>query len=245
MTLTEVLQSSIFSGFVSGILVSVANHLLTRKKTTAEIEKLRAEAELTRAQAKQITDKLSNLSDKVGYKLPDAGHENESVLYTSDDTDRFDFRVEKIDKAEGDLSVKDGILSISRANAVGTLQIWLENYHYPNRAPQKTMPKDESISGDRKLRASCEIKTVGGEHTIVLVIKGEKSAPGVHMAEKRQRITNNEWTPLEAYFRVPPSQSCNFRIDDRDVSAPGSSVQIRRLVLAERTSYAFASSAPA
>jgi hypothetical protein len=181
----------------------------------------------------------------VGYKLPDAGRENESILYTSDDADRFDFRVEKIDTADGDPSVKDGILIISRANAVGTFQIWLENYHYPRRAPQKTLPKDENISGDRKLRTSCEIKTVGGEHTIVFIVKGEKTAPGVHMAEKGQRITNNEWTPLEAYFRVPPNQICNFRVDDRDVSAPGSRVEIRNFVLAERTSYAFVSPAPA
>jgi hypothetical protein len=84
------------------------------------------------------------------------------------------------------------------------------------------------------LRASCEAKAVGGEHTLLFVMKAENSPDGVHMADKRQRVTSNEWVALDAYFRVSPGQNCHFRIDDRSVSAPNSSIQIRKLVLAER-----------
>jgi len=234
VTAGEVLQSPV-SGLIGGIVVAVANHLLTKRKTAAEIEKLKAEADLTRAQARQITDNLSNLSDKVGYKLPNVADESETILYTSADSDSFDFRIAKIDNAEGELEVKDGILCIRRANTAGTLQIWLESYQYAGKAHQRILPQNENISGDRKLRASCEVKAIGGEHTILFIIKGEGAPVGVHMAEKKARITGNEWTPLDMYFRVSPGQNCHFRIDDCSVSAPSSNVQIRKLVLAERT----------
>jgi hypothetical protein len=234
--LSGLLQTQIFSGVLSGAVVAVANHLLTKRKTAAEIEKLKAEAELTRAQAQQITNNLTNLSDKVGYKLSDVADVNEAILYSSERSDTFDFRLAKIDSAEGELEVKAGILSITRSNSAGTLQIWLESYDYLGVAHRRLLPKNESISGDRKLRASCEIKAIGGEHTILFLIKGEKDPGGLHMAEKRQRITSDEWLAVDAYFRVSPGRDCHFRIDDRSVSAPGSSLQIRKLVLAERIS---------
>jgi hypothetical protein len=62
VTVGEVLQSPV-SGLIGGFVGALANHLLTWRKTAAEIEKLKAEADLTRAQARQITDNLSNLSD--------------------------------------------------------------------------------------------------------------------------------------------------------------------------------------
>jgi len=228
------LQSPAVAGLISGILVALSNHILTRKKTAAEIEKLQAEASLSRAQAQQITDNLTNLSDKVGYKLPDVTEDRELTLYSSTNSDNFDFRLAKIDKADGELQVKDGLLSLRRANNLGTLQIWLESYR-SGKDNQRTLAKNENISGDRKLRAACEVKAVGAEHTLLFILKGENTPSGVHMGEKRQRITSNEWTPMEAYFRVSPGQNCHFRIDDRSVSASSSTLQIRNLVLAERT----------
>lgn len=222
-------------GLLSGSVVALFNHLLTKKKTAAEIEKLQAEAELTRAQARQITDNFNNLSDKVSYKLADAAQSSEHVLYTSEKSDLFDFRVVKLDNAEGELTIKDGVLQILRSNVAGSMQIWLENYTYGGNSQLRVLPKDESISGDRKLRVSCEVKAIGAEHTLLFVIKGENAPGGLHMADKRYRVMSNEWTPVDIYFRVSPGQQCHFRIDNRSVSAPNSSVQIRKLVLAQRS----------
>lgn len=235
MTADDLLKSPVISGLVSGLFVAVTNHLFMRKRTAAEIDKLKAEAELTRAQAKQLTDSLDNLTDKVGYKLPELAQNNETILYTSEASDTFDFRVVKVDNAEGGVEVKDGIISIRRTNTSGTLQVWLESYRQPAGSTQRTLLKNENISGDRKLRVSCDVKAVAGEHTILFIIKGEDDPMGVHMAEKRQRVSSNEWTTLEAYFRVSPAKNCRFRMDDRSVSAAGSSLQMRRLILAERT----------
>ena len=236
MSLTDFLQFAASSG-VGGVVVALANHFLTKRKTSAEIDKLNADTELTKAQARQITNSLNDLSDKVGYKLPDVAHSTETIIYTSADSDRFDFRLLNVDNAEGELTVRSGVLSISRANTAGTTQIWLEKYKYGEPAElRKLLPKNENISGTRKLRVSCEIKAVGGEHTILFIIKGEKAPLGEHMATKRERITQGEWMPIEAYFQVSPGQNCFFRIDDRSVSKPGSSVQIRNLVLAEKKS---------
>lgn len=221
------------AGLLSGIVVAVSNHWLTRRKTEAEIEKLKAEAELTRAQAKQITESFGNLSDKVSYRLPDSIHASEAIIYTSENSDPFDFRTYKADGAEGDLTIKDGTLYINRTNTAGTFQIWLENYHYGGKE-WKILPRNDNISGDRKLRVACEVKAVGGEHTLLFVIKAENAPLGQRMAEKRQRVTSNEWVAVDIYFRVSPGENCHFRIDDRSVSAPNSSIQIRKLVLAER-----------
>lgn len=232
------LRSSIVSaliGLVSGSVVALFNHLLTKKKTAAEIEKLQAEAELTRAQARQITDNLNNLSDKLSYKLPDSAQNGEDVLYISDKSDLFDFRLAKVENAQGELTVKNGVLDLFRSNVIGRVQMWLENYSYSGKRHLRMLPKDESITGDRKLRISCEVKALGGEHTLLFLIKGENAPPNVHMAEKRYRVTGNEWAQVDIYFRVSPGENCHFRIDDRSVSAPNSSVQIRKLIFAQRT----------
>jgi hypothetical protein len=121
---------------------------------------------------------------------------------------------------------------------VGWLQVWLESYRYPGFPPKKVLPKNELASGDRMLRMSCEIKAIGGEHDIVFLVKGDDDPQGVHLASRREKAAGNEWTPVEAYFRFSPAKNCRLRIDDRIVSAPNSSVQIRGLVLAERVTTA-------
>ncbi|HKF48496.1 MAG TPA: hypothetical protein VKB38_14125 [Terracidiphilus sp.] len=242
MSTRDLLQSPVIAGLISGLLVAIVTQLLTRKKTAAEIEKLHAEAELTRAQAHQLTeslrDNLNNLSDKVGYRLPEPTAANEALLYSSDASDAFDFRVVRVEDAEGDLDVKDGILYIRRRNTAGTLQVWLENYTLPGQPSQRALPKNEDLAGDRKLRLSCDVKAVGGQHTLLFLVKGENDPAGVHLAEKRERVAGNDWTSVEAYFRVSPAKNCQVRIDDRSVSTPSSSVQIRNLVLAERVTAA-------
>ncbi|PYX61029.1 MAG: hypothetical protein DMG73_05010 [Acidobacteria bacterium] len=101
MSLTDFLQFAASSG-VGGVVVALANHFLTKRKTSAEIDKLNADTELTKAQARQITNSLNDLSDKVGYKLPDVAHSTETTIYTSADSDRFDFRLLNVDNAEGE-----------------------------------------------------------------------------------------------------------------------------------------------
>ncbi len=157
MSLTDFMQFAASSG-VGGVVVALANHFLTKRKTSAEIDKLNAETELTKAQTRKITNSLNDLSDKVGYTLSEAAHSTETIIYTSADSDRFDFRLVNADNAEGDLTVRSGVLSINRANTAGTMQIWLEKYKYGEPAEvRKFLPKNENISGTRKLRVSCEI----------------------------------------------------------------------------------------
>jgi hypothetical protein len=117
MSLTDFLQFAASSG-VGGVVVALANHFLTKRKTSAEIDKLNADTELTKAQARQITNSFDDLSDKVGYKLPEVAHSTETIIYTSTDSDRFDFRLLNVDNAEGELTVRSGVLSISRGNTV-------------------------------------------------------------------------------------------------------------------------------
>ena len=250
MTLPEFIKVTVSSTLLSGLLAAVVNHLLTKRETTsriqetaARIKKLEAETDsikiqndTIRTQNEKLENSVDNLSDKVRYGSPESTLANEAILYSIDHSDGYDFRLVNAENAGGDFEVKEGILSIRRQNTVGTMQLWLESYKYPHLPPSPKLLKNEDISGDRKLRMSCEVKAAGGEHTLLFVFKGENDPLGVHLAERRARVTHNEWTPVEAYFRISPAKNCHFRIDDRSVTAAGSVVQIRKLILAERVS---------
>src|SRR5438445_13704749 len=90
MSLTDFLQFAASSG-VGGVGVPLANHFLTKRKSSAEIDKLNADTEITKAQARQITNSLDDHSDKVGYKQPEVAHSTETISYTSTDSVRLDF----------------------------------------------------------------------------------------------------------------------------------------------------------
>jgi len=251
MTLPVILQ--ITAAIAAGsavVVVAIINNLATRKKTAAEIAKLNEETNTIRLQNKKLQESfdnvrtqneklensVDNLSDKVRYGSNESTLPNETILYSIDQSDGYDFRLVNAENAAGDFELNDGILSIRRQNTVGTMQLWLESYKYPHLPPSPKLLKNQDISGDRKLRMSCEVKAEGGEHTLLFVFKGENDPLGVHLAERRARVTHNEWTPVEAYFWISPAKNCHFRIDDRSVTAAGSVVQIRKLILAERVS---------
>jgi hypothetical protein len=73
---------------------------------------------------------------------------------------------------------------------------------------------------------------VGGEHTLRFVLKGKQS--GKWLGSKERRIIEDRWTRIEEYMLFSPTEDCQFRLDDLDVSAVPSSIQIRNLVLTEK-----------
>ena len=231
------------SGLLGGLLVAIVNHLFTRRKTDAETKKLEAEADKSRAETQKLLvemERIASTVQEVSYKLR---HASESVIYdglTQCDGADFTGQGERFfgesnDKPMGAglLKVENGVLNIQRTNTGGRFRITLLKYAYGSIL-RDYIPKNDLIAGKRLLKLTCEAKTVGGLHTAVFVIKRKRD--GAWLANHEQTFTQNEWVPVEAYLRVPPNEDCYLIVDDQKVSQPDSSLQLRRLIIAERAS---------
>jgi len=124
-------------------------------------------------------------------------------------------------------------LNIKRTDVLGRYEIWLQRYIYDG-IELAHIPINDLIAGKRKLRISCQAKSIGGEHHLDFVIKDEKT--GYVPAHSKQKIVGNNWTPVDLYFQVTPTENYILRIYDQEISNIPTSVQIRNLVLAERLS---------
>jgi hypothetical protein len=225
---------SLVSGVIGGVVVAIVNHLLTRRKTEAEIKKLEAETTKILAETKQMIGAVS-------YELATTG---ERVIY--DSTKGYaqnDFQGKEgrfyVDnkpsgpKGLGTLAVEEGgVLNIQRTNTAGRFEVRLQRYLYDN-LEQKRIPRNVLIAAQRKLRISCQAKVLGGEHSLRFVLKNDET--GAWLANEKVRVTRNDWTPITLYFQVSPGVDFWVRIDDEQVARAPSSVQIRNLVVAERT----------
>jgi len=239
--------SSLLSGVIGGSIVAIVNYYLTRRKTEAEIEKLRAETAKARAETKVIEANVENLSATMSYKFTNTA---ERVIYDSTKSaDPHDFRGAESQfwnpqenkptgpRGAGALTIergKDGvILNLRRTNTEGRYEIWLQRFLYDGHE-RDVIPKNELIAGKRKLHVSCEAKVVDSGHSLRFVLRDEQK--GQWLANSVTKLTKNEWTPVDFYFQIPPTVNTQFRIDDEAVSKAPSSVQIRKLVVAERVS---------
>lgn len=235
---------SLASSIIGGGVVAFLNHYLARNKTEAEIRKLNAEAEKNLAEARKTVFDVESVSANVNL-LPNSVSER-TIYDGTKRYDPFDFRgvegqfYSEAEKKHvgprglGSLSIEEGgVLNIRRENTEGRFEIWLLQYSYDG-LEHSFIPKNELISGQRKLRVSCQAKVVGGEHSVRFVLKDHTT--GLWLINEKVRVTRDSWTPINLYFRVSPTVDSILRIDDEDVSQAPSSLQIRNLILAERSS---------
>jgi hypothetical protein len=243
------------AGLLSGTLTAVVAHVLGRKATrqkleesaeqlkilkeesVATIDKTKAETEKLRVEAGLLRERVANLGDAVSYRTADA---KSSTIYDSrNGFDRFDFDLQSSDGAKAELSVedgqvKDGVLNLLRTNTEGRMTIWVKRYVVDGNSVD-VIPRRSSIPGTRKVRVECEARTMGGPQTLLLIIKGMGAPAGEYLGQQRQRLTSQGWVPIDAYFQFPVTQDCRLRFDDRSVDKAQSALQIRNLVVTERT----------
>jgi hypothetical protein len=223
------ISASLLSALLGGVAVAVANQLFARRKTHAEIGKLRAEQREIELRADKLADEMENTIAEVKYAAASANRER--VIYdTRVDLDRYDFRVAERGDAKGTFAIEDGILSVRRSNIEGRFELRLERYLYDGE--REHIPRNERIAGNRRLRVSCQAKSVGGAHTLDFVLRKDGASP--RLATGTSVVDRNEWTPIEHYFRIPPGDDCRLYVYDIDLAEPDTSVQLRDLVLAER-----------
>lgn len=241
MDISEIL-SAIIPGLIGGIVVAFVNYLFSKRKTEAEIKKLEAEADKMRAETRNIINEVQSISATVNYRLTDM--EEVFIYDSSKSSEPYDFKgvggqcwheeewTHKGPKGQGSLKFEDGnILNIQRINTGGRFEVWLQRYLYDD-VERECIPKNELIAGKRKIRVSCQVKVVGGEHSLDFVWKNKETT----LAYQRVRVSTNEWLPINLYFQLSPLVDCLLRVDDLEVSRVPSSIQIRNLVIAERAS---------
>ncbi len=236
------LLASLGSGLLGGMVVALVNHLLTRKRMTIEVVKLKAEADKLTLEAEKLRFELKDLAETVTYNAP----ETELVIYDAQSNfDKFDFEGQEGkfydvktkqrygDKGKGVLEIDDdGILNLKRTNTGGRYEIWLRSYRYQGKE-RDYMPPNETIAGRRKLRVNCDIKAAKARHRVRFVIKNKDT--GDWLDSKTVPVDSNEWSTVDLYFRVSRSKKCLLRIDDEEISENGASLQLRNLVLAEKS----------
>jgi hypothetical protein len=229
--------TALISAVVGGVSVAFINYFLNRKKTTAEVNKLVAETEKIRTEMNSLTQAVNNLADT-----------NEKIVFDGRSAiDGFSIKGQGgqfwtgmgseakpiSPRGEGTLSFEGNVLNIQRANKEGRFEVSLKQYSYNERV-YSSIPVNEFISGKRKLRVSCEAKSIGGEHTLRFVVRDIYS--GRRLADDAKVINKSEWTLVQAFLQADPTEESELRIDDEQVSTAPSSIQIRNLMVAEKQS---------
>jgi hypothetical protein len=230
-------EATILAAAISGVLALAAvgtTFLLSRKKTRAETLKAIAETKKLRAELRKPADTLPSGAAQVGEQLLFDGRASVDGFGVKGSAGCiYKGTVPITPEGTGSMQVlSDGVLNIQRTNTDGRYEILLTQYFVGGKT-SPLIPADQTLEGHRKLRITCEAKALGGEHTLRFVVRDPVAKRW--LGQDTQRITGNSWQPAQAYLSVDPSVDCQIRLDDEAVSAVPSSLQIRNLVVAQRT----------
>ena len=213
--------TALISSVIGGLLVAIVNHLFTRRKTEAEIDRIKAETKKILAEAEKIsgdTKKALHTLGEVTYN--DSPISSEVVIYDSTEG----FRNYDFDLSDNSL-IHEGILTLQQ----GTMLVLST---YLNNGVESTFVRNnEAISGYRRFHASCEMKVTDAVYavgmSILAIIEGDAAE------DRFVEVTETAWTKANYYFRAPSSWNFRFIIYIHRESGNGS-LQMRNLVITER-----------
>ena len=219
-----------------GVGTALVSHFLGRRKAAAEVDKIRAETNKINLEVQKLSSTVKALSAASEQILLD-GSKGLDGFSVKGQSGRFWKGNGKDATApnpmgEGELLFEsDGVLNIRRANTVGRYELLFRQFTVGDEV-KDVIPKNEAMSGKRKIRVSCEAKTVGGSHTLRFVIRNPLTKQ--RFAESSKTVNGNEWTKLDVFLLCNPAHDVHLRVDDEEVSIAPSSVQLRKVVIAER-----------
>lgn len=227
------------TGAISAVVVSVINNLWNSRKTKFEIEKLKAETEKIKAETIAIIeDDNKNLVNSIKYE---SSNKQEVVLYESSGISEFDVKFNQTkcyannapygEQASGELAIKGGVISISRNNKDGRLELVLRKYIIDG-IEHTFIPNNPLLTGERKIHLKFSAKSTSGRQNIRAVAKDNKE--NKWLAQVTKRIESNEWFEMNAYFRIPANRDAFIRIDNENVDVAPTSYQIKDIRLTER-----------
>ena len=236
------IAAALIASVIGGLLVAAANYLFSRRKTEAEIEKLKAETGQIEADTKKTKAEIASLKDafeEVSCRLPQT---EEEIIYDSKDgIIGFDFEI------EGEHDFKDGALVIDQS---GEFYVHLRKYMADGRL-MKFLPRRPYSRGNRRLRVGCEAKVDHGSFSFALLFKDHDGSRGV-LIGKLAKVDDAKWTKIDWFFEVPSETDFLLMIahptplmqylagleEEPEISLNDSKLSIRDLVLAEHISKA-------
>lgn len=213
--------TALISSIIGGLLVAVVNHLFTRKKTYAEIEKLKAETQKTIAEAEKIRSELIHTLDKVSYYDPT--RVNEQMIYDG----THGIHGYDIASQFSQYDIQQGVLVIQAADT----GLVLRKYVYDGKE-YEFIPKNELIAGERKFHISCELKVIGATYE-VNIFMWDDLEEHESIDDRVTTVSHTEWRKTDLFFRGRPDQNYLVHISATRLSETGS-LQIRNLIVAER-----------
>jgi hypothetical protein len=135
---------------------------------------------------------------------------------------------------EGVLTILEGgVLNVERIDRGGRFEIWLRRYNYRG-SEFSYLPENPQMTGERRLRVTCQAKVTDGRHTLWFLFKDQTSNKSPE-PPKEVVIDRNKWIPIDLTFALSPAATYSFRIDDQEVSHVPSVLHIRGLKLTEIT----------
>jgi TIR domain len=126
-------------------------------------------------------------------------------------------------------------LVIDRRNKDGQVVLWLRKYDYINSP--NVIPRGDAWGKRRTFRVRCKVQAYDAAHTFNLMLKQVGTVKGIYGELESHRITPDTdilTPPIDDQFDVPLMGDCELRLEDRDVSAAPTRLEIRDLVVTER-----------
>jgi hypothetical protein len=122
---------------------------------------------------------------------------------------------------------------LRRTNNDGRVAVLLASY-FVGGSPSSVMRGRPGTGEVRRLRVQGEARVVGGgSQTMVVRIKGVGDPPQTYLGEQRERLTSDAWKEFTALFELPFDKDCHVRFDDRSVTDPPSTLELRDVVVWE------------
>lgn len=210
---------ALITSVIGGLLVAIVNHILTRRKYNAEIDKLKAETEKIRSETRH------ELNETKYYDSPTA---NEKIIY--DGTKGIaGYDIHSIYAA---CDIQKGMMII-QVDKWGWGRFELQNYTYEGKS-YPYIPKDETISGLRRFHISYEVKAIGASYEVSAFLWETPEVEDEPSIDDRNvDVNNSEWKLVHFYLKAPPNKNYTVNIGTQHTSG-GGSLQIRRLIVTER-----------
>jgi hypothetical protein len=126
-------------------------------------------------------------------------------------------------------------LVIDRNNNDGQVVLWLKKYDYINSP--NVIPRRGPWGTRRTFRIRCKVQAHDAAHTFNLMLKQVGTQRNIYADLKSHRITPDTDTltpPIDDQFNVLLTGDCELRLEDRDVSAAPTRLEIRDLIVTER-----------
>lgn len=206
----------------------------------AAVFSYRLNRRMAEKQTELLNLQIKNVESKVDYELSSM---QESILYDgTKGMDGFHFElhgtsaVDQGARAEGKHNFLEGrILNVERTNREGRYEVKLIQYEHGGMR-QPFVPKNLAIAGPRHIKVQYLAKAIGARHHLRGVLKSTgKDGPWIAKEQGRYIDEGGPWEPVEWFFHANPSLDFWVRLDDLDVSAVPSSVQIKDLRVIEKT----------